>query len=232
MEIYIRHLLDGAKQAIGCTVIIDVFRAFTLEAYAYHAGAQHIFPVGSIDDAMRLKEKYPMARLVGERDGIKIEGFDYGNSPSLIANMNLENQTIIHTTSAGTQGLVNAINAQVLLTGSLVNAKAIASYILQKQYQTVSLVCMGWKGMKQTEEDVICAEYIKSLLLNQPYPLLEKLKALKYQEGKKFFDPAQQSVFPENDFWYSIDYDKFPFVILVRPSEIGFQTEKIEVKYE
>ena len=76
---------------------------------------------------------------------------------------------IIHTTSAGTQGVTNASHADEIITGSLVNAKAIAAYIKQKNPEEVSLVCMGWQCERDTAEDVLCAEYIKSLLEDKPY---------------------------------------------------------------
>ena len=43
IKIKILHLIDGAKQAEGLTVIIDVFRAFSLECYLYIANDINIF---------------------------------------------------------------------------------------------------------------------------------------------------------------------------------------------
>ena len=80
----ILHLLSGAKDARGLTVIIDVFRAFSLECYLYDLGAALVRPVGSIEEARTLHEKIPGSLLIGERSGIKVEGFDFGNSPSQV----------------------------------------------------------------------------------------------------------------------------------------------------
>ena len=126
----ILHLLSGAKEARGLTVIIDVFRAFSLECYLYDLGAKLVRPVGSIEEAKALHEKIPGSVLIGERQGIKVEGFDFGNSPSQVEaeKDRIEGRVIIHTTSAGTQGIVNAVGATEILTGSLVNAKAVAEY--------------------------------------------------------------------------------------------------------
>ena len=55
MNIKILHLLTGAKEATGLTVIIDVFRAFSLEAYLFSQGAEVIYPIGSIEKALELK---------------------------------------------------------------------------------------------------------------------------------------------------------------------------------
>ena len=50
IKIKILHLIDGAKQAEGLTVIIDVFRAFSLECYLYNMGVKEIRPVGTIEE--------------------------------------------------------------------------------------------------------------------------------------------------------------------------------------
>ena len=49
MEITIDHLTAGAARARGVAVIIDVFRAYSVECYAYHAGAERIYPIGRLD---------------------------------------------------------------------------------------------------------------------------------------------------------------------------------------
>ena len=146
--------------------------------------------------AYELKEKNPDILLVGERHGKILEGFNYGNSPSQLENVDLKNKIIVHTTSAGTQGIANAKNAKEILTGSLVNAKAVAKYIKESGEQDVSLVCMGLRAVSQTEEDNLCAEYIKSLLENKPMDLSDKIESLKSTSGAKFFDEKQQEVFP------------------------------------
>ena len=57
MNIEILQLLDGAKNARGLTVIIDVFRAFSTACYAYEMGIKEILPVGEIEKAYNLKTK-------------------------------------------------------------------------------------------------------------------------------------------------------------------------------
>lgn len=142
-KINILELVDGAKIATGTVIIIDVFRAFSLEPYLYNMGATLIRPVESVEDAFQLKKLIPNAVLIGERKGVKCEGFDYGNSPSSIKASDINGRVIIHTTSQGTKGLANVNNPQRLLTGSFVNAKAISKYILALNPSQVSLVCMG-----------------------------------------------------------------------------------------
>ena len=111
MNIEILHLIEGAKKAKGVTVVIDVFRAFTVEAYLTSKGAEKIIPIGDINFAYNYKKENPDALLVGERHGQMCEGFDFGNSPSQIEQFDFTGKTVVHTTSAGTQGIANATNA-------------------------------------------------------------------------------------------------------------------------
>lgn len=138
----------------------------------------------------------------------------------------------MHTTSAGTQGIANAKNAKEILTGSLVNAKAIAKYIKLNGWNDVSLVCMGLEAVSQTEEDNLCAYYIKSLLEDNPIELRDEIENLKNTSGAKFFDEKQQEVFPEKDFYLSTEVDKFNFVLkLEKDNETGLDyIKKLEVK--
>ena len=226
-EINILNLIEGAKQAEGLTVIIDVFRAFSLECYLYEMGVAEIRPIGAVEDAFALHKEFPGSVLIGERHGKKCDGFDFGNSPSTVLPEAVKKRTILHTTSAGTQGIVNAVNATEIITGSLVNAKAVAEYIKRKQPEKVSLVCMGNAGVRPAAEDELYAEYIKSLAEGVELPEFENRVAdLQRYGGDHFFDENRQEIYPEEDFWMCVQYDKFPFVIHVEKDELGFVTRR------
>lgn len=232
MKIQILHMIPGARKATGLTVIIDVFRAMTVETYLMRNNAKRIIPVGDLQIAFDYKAKHPDSTILcGERKGIMVEGFDFGNSPSQLEHVDLTGKTVIHTTSAGTQGFANAINADELIGGSLVNAKAIVEYIRQKDPETVSLVCMGLNAKGQTEEDNLCAYYIKSLLENQPLADMEKqMHDLRYTSGAKFFDPARQEVFPERDFHLSTALNTCNFVLRLKHSPDGLHyMERVDI---
>ncbi len=221
MQIQILQMIEGAKKATGLTVIIDVFRAFSLECYLFDRGVQKIIAVGELEEAYRLKEEDSSRILIGERKGRICEGCDYGNSPSQTVKGDFAGKTVIHTSGAGTQGIANATQAEELITGSLVNARAVAEYIKKRNPEQVSLVCMGKRGIAEAAEDTLCAEYIRSLLLNRSFDIKEKALQLKEKAGKHFFDPELQDVFPEQDFWMSIDADRFDFVLGVQRDEVG-----------
>ncbi|MGI5988713.1 MAG: 2-phosphosulfolactate phosphatase [Lachnospiraceae bacterium] len=224
MKFIREELIEGAKRAEGLTVIIDVFRAFTLEAYLFAAGVKETHPIGGLEAAFQMKREHPDWLLFGERGGAKVEGCDYGNSPLEIENENLTGKTVIHSTSAGTQGIVNAVHAQEIITGSLVNADAIASYIRRKNPEVVTTVAMGKAGLKPVDEDRICAEYIEAKVLGKPFDMEEAKRRLS-AAGAQFFDPAQAQ-YPEPDFGLCTKFGIFPFVIGVSGKN-GMYTGKV-----
>lgn len=231
MNIKILQLIEGARQATGLAVIINVFRAFTVEAYLVNNGVQKLIPVGDKQIAYDYKEKNKDCILIGERRGIMLDGFDYGNSPSQIEKINFTGKTVVHTTSSGTQGIANAQNANEILTGSLVNAKAIAEYIKMQNPEDVSLVCMGNGGKSEAREDTLCAEYIKSLLEGKNPNLDKEIEDLKNIAGKRFFDPNLQEIFPKRDFYLSTELNKFNFTLKVEKDNTGMNyIKKIDVE--
>lgn len=231
MNVQILQLIEGARAARGLTVIIDVFRAFSLEAYLFASGAEKIYPVGDEALSRRLKSENPDFILAGEREGRILPGFDTGNAPSELDKINVKGKTVVHTTSAGTQGIANAINANEILGCSLVNARATAEYIERSGAENVSLVCMGWMAQYPTEEDTLCALYIKSLLEGTPFDIESGVESLKHTSGAKFFDSEQNDVFPREDFFMCTDVDKFDFVmkLVKNETEIPYMIKR-EVK--
>lgn len=215
MDIRILELIEGAKHAEGLTVVIDVFRAFSLECYLFARGAREILPVGDINEAYALKREDPARILIGERHGKKCEGCDFGNSPSQTEGCDFTGRTVVHTTSAGTQGVANAVHADEIITGSLVNARAIAAYIRARAPRVVSLVAMGTDGVTSAAEDVLCAQYIRGLLIGEPLDIRTRAAELRTGAGRKFFNPDTQEIFPAADFAMCVDCDRFPFVIRI-----------------
>lgn len=230
MNIEILHLLDGAKQATGLTVIIDVFRAFSTACYVFARGASRIIPVGDLDLAYELKKKNPEFLLLGERKGQRPPGFDYGNSPTEIEAVDFANRTIVQTTSAGTQGIANAVKADEIITGSFVNAQAIVSYVRLKAPKLVSLVCMGQDASEPSDEDTLCAKFIKDSLIGKATDFEQIRTHLReYRSAAKFFDPDKTWA-PERDFDLCLDLGRFHFVLVIKKDIDGpLYLKKIDV---
>lgn len=213
MKVEILEFIEGARMAMGVTVIIDVFRAFSVGCYAYDAGAAGIIATAGVDDAFHLRQKYSNSVLVGERDEKKIPGFDFGNSPTEIILADLHGKIVIHTTTAGTQGLINASKADQVITGSFVNASAIVKYIKALNPSLVSLVAMGYRASVSAEEDLMCAEYIRDGLFERETVTDQRINALMGTSGKRFFNPDNINFSPPSDFFLCTMRDRFNFVL-------------------
>jgi 2-phosphosulfolactate phosphatase len=228
MEIKILQLIEGAKAARGLTVIIDVFRAFSLACYAFDRGVERIIPVGDIEIAYSLKKLHPDFILVGERNENKMPGFDFGNSPTHILRENFKGKTIVHTTSAGTQGLVNAKNADEIITGSFVNAEAIINYIRKSNPKEVSLVCMGYSAQIPIEEDTFCAEFIRNELCGDKNDFQSMKKIIRNGSGSRFFETEKQAYSPSTDFELCLNLNHFDFIL--KASKQGDYMELNKIK--
>lgn len=231
MQIKVVDHLAGASSARGIAIIIDVFRAFSVAPHAIAAGAARVLPVGAIDDALAVRQVMPGALLIGERHARRLPGFDAGNSPTEIIALGVAGRPVVHTTHAGTQGLVTATGADEVLTGSFVNASAIACYVRQRRPNLVTVVRMGHEARERCAEDDLCAEALVTLLQGGPAPetgrVRDRLRGA--PAAGKFFDPACDWA-PEADFGYCTEVDRFDFVLRVRRGGDGrLELERIAV---
>ncbi|MDP4183738.1 MAG: 2-phosphosulfolactate phosphatase [Bacteroidota bacterium] len=219
MEINILQLVEGAKNAKGLTVVIDVFRAFSMACYLFDRGAEAIIPVSSIEQAFELKANNPEYLLIGERNERIVPGFDFGNSPTHILNKNFTGKTIIHTTSAGTQGIVLADHADEIITGSFVNASAIIEYIRRQNPETVSLVCMGYSTKYPADEDTTLAEYVKNGLEGKPNDFGEMIERIRRGTGARLLDPHNYEWSPSSDFVLCLSLNRFNYILKVEKKD-------------
>jgi 2-phosphosulfolactate phosphatase len=213
MHIEILDFVAGAQAARGVAVIIDVFRAFSVESYAFARGAALSIPVAEIETARQLKKVYPAALLIGERHAKPLPGFDCGNSPTELESFVVAGRTLIHTTHSGTQGLVNAGAADEVLTGALVNCAATVRYLQSLRPARVTLVRMGHEARERCAEDDLCAELIAARLHGgdlDTKTVRQRLRSAK--SAQKFFDPACDWA-PERDFALCTEVDIHNFVL-------------------
>lgn len=200
--------LDGARTATGHAVIVDVFRAFTTAAFCVAAGARDIVLVSDHEQALAMKRRDPALFLTGEIGGRPIAGFDAGNSPSVIEHLDLAGRRVVQRTSAGTQGVVAARGAQVVL-GSFVIAEATVRY-LGARADRVTVVAMGTNGTTPSEEDEACAHYLAARLAGRSPDTAAMVAKLWEHE-----DPAWPEWFPRRDAELACEVDRFDFALPV-----------------
>ncbi len=230
MQIDILDHVAGARDARGIAVVIDVFRAFTVAPHAFDAGAARVLPAGEVEEALELGRRIPGAVLAGERNARRLPGFDAGNSPTEIRALDLRGKVLVHTTHAGTQGLVNARDADEVLTGAFVNLSAVGRYLAARAPRRVSLVRMGHEARERCAEDDLYVECLRRVLQGEPAPLGEVRDRLRdAPAARKFFDPACDWA-PLADFDYCTEVDRFDFVLRLERTPGGpVELARIEV---
>lgn len=207
--------LDGCAAADDVVVVIDVLRAFSTAAFALAGGAERLLLVSGVEEALELRTRISNSLAMGEVGGIRAPGFDLGNSPSEVIACDLRGRTLIHRSSAGTQGIVRAVHARALFGASFVCAAATARAVLALAPRRVTLVASGLMPDNTAEEDVACADYLSALLRGEKPDAAEYLqRAANSQNAAKFRAP-DQSDFPPADLELCLQVDRFDFAMPV-----------------
>jgi 2-phosphosulfolactate phosphatase len=145
--------------------VVDVLRATTTIAIALENGAEGAIPVAEPDDAIALGNRLGRERVLfcGERNAVRIEGFDLDNSPASFAPHLVAGKTLIITTTNGTRALKAVAGAASVRAAGLVNRTAVADALAHEDGDIV-IVCAGDYG-KFALEDAIGAGAIVDTLL-------------------------------------------------------------------
>ena len=142
-------------------VVIDVLRATSAICAGLSNGVKKVIPVASVEEAIEYRQKGFV--VAAERKGKVVEGFVLGNSPRSWLNPDLIGETVVLTTTNGTQAIHTARRCQHMVMGSIINLEAVVNYLHEKK-ENVMLLGSGWKN-KFCLEDTICAGAIAEGLL-------------------------------------------------------------------
>ncbi len=147
---------EPGELAGGAAVAIDVLRAATTTIHALAAGAKTVIPCLEVADAWALARRFPPDEVVlgGERKGVRIDGFDLGNSPDEYTPQRVGGKTVLFTTTNGTRAMNRARQADEILIAGFVNASAVARRLFDREH--IHIICAGTDGAV-TREDVLLA---------------------------------------------------------------------------
>ncbi len=221
MDIRIGSLSRDASEATGAALVIDVFRAFTTAAIAFHRGAQRITLVAEVEEALEIRRGNPAIAdiLMGEVDGQRPDGFDHGNSPFEASSVDFAGKSVVQSTRAGTVGTAaaGAAGCDPIYVTSFVVAGATVQALLAEdpQPELVTILAMGDQGFNRSDEDEHCALYLRNRLEGRnPDP--DALRKLIMAGGatQKFFDDAQPQFHPR-DVALALEVDRYPFAMRV-----------------
>jgi 2-phosphosulfolactate phosphatase len=141
-------------------IVIDVLRATSTMITALQHGCQSIIPVETV---LQAKELYRQGDLLGgERFCKKINGFDYGNSPTEYTHNDILGKRLILTTTNGTRGIQKSSKAEHLLAGALLNGKACAEAAALLKRDVV-ILCAGTQDVFALEDGLCAGQLIEEI---------------------------------------------------------------------
>ena len=139
-------------------VVIDVLRATSVMITALHNGAERIFPFKDIKTIQERCENLKNIIKCGERNALKIDGFDLGNSPLEFTKEKILGKDIYMSTTNGTKAVENSLSAEKIIICSFLNIKSVSEKLLEYKKDVV-IVCAGTNG-KFSLDDTLCAGLI------------------------------------------------------------------------
>ncbi len=148
-------------------IIIDVIRATSTIATFFGEGGKEVFIVERVDEAFALRETLKEeVLLAGERGGLKVEGFDFDNSPIALKNSDIKNKTLVLTTTNGTRAIKRYKDVSYLFVGAFLNLDALTeevSFLSDKKGLDVFVICAG-KEDRVVSDDFLCGgAYVDAL---------------------------------------------------------------------
>lgn len=166
-----------ATSSSDVSIMVDVLRASTTITVALN-NFKRVIPCFTPEEALKLNDEIGGV-VAGERNGQQIEGFDIGNSPCAIRDLQSSKDTLILTTTNGTR-ILESMDSKVLV-GCMNNAKAVALKSIQLANDHIDVVMAGVKGefaiedflasgeilywISETCKDCELSEYAKSAIL-------------------------------------------------------------------
>lgn len=153
-----RHGSGDGKSVI----VVDVLRASTTIITALANGGEKIIPFATVEDVRESAKAYSRDRvlLCGERQSVRIPGFDLGNSPREYDDSVVQGKILLFTSTNGSQMLIKATGAAEVNIAGFVNIGSVVERLIQKKRDCV-IACAGHEGGFSLE-DGVCAGMIVS----------------------------------------------------------------------
>lgn len=154
------------KQAYpDVVVVIDVLRSATVACMLFQLGVEKLYLSPSIRRAQQLAEENGLL-LIGERDGLPPEGFNYGGSPTELFDAEVQGRSAVLVSASSPLALAETTGAKHVLLGSFYNAGAVVAQAAALAESEIALVCCGFRGDEDLD-DALCAGYLAAQLKKQ-----------------------------------------------------------------
>ena len=202
--------IEGARQARGTVVVIDVLRSFTVSAYALAGGARECVLVPTVDEARALALCMPDALLCAEEQALPVEGIAISNSPTQIRAAELDGRVLIQRSTAGVPVAAAVPEELDMFAASLVVAHATVQACLLRRPAALTLIASA-----DYPEDHACALYMEGIIRNHPPDLDELLRPLRESSRYRRVMSGRWPGFPPTDVELSLMPDRFDFAMPV-----------------
>ncbi len=155
-------------------IVIDVIRATTTLTTVFDSGATRVYAANSLEQARSAAKTFSQRLLCGERHGLPVTGFDYGNSPAQFAHTDLSGRELILTTTNGTRAFYACPVSSTRLAGCFYNAHAVTAHALalaKEKGGNIVIVCAAESDYFALD-DATCAGYL-ALEVQRQHPDIE-----------------------------------------------------------
>jgi 2-phosphosulfolactate phosphatase len=143
-------------------VIIDILRATSTICVAFQTGVKRILPSSSPEECKIFKDFDFI--ISAERNALRVDGFDMGNSPFEYQNPLLIGKSIAFTTTNGTKAikLSQKMEAGEIVIGSFLNIETLCNWLLQQE-KSIILLCSGWKDKYNIEDTLFSGAVVSAI---------------------------------------------------------------------
>ncbi len=202
--------VEGARQAHGIAVVIDVIRSFSVSAYALAGGARECRLVTTTDEARALAASIPGALVSAEENTLPIAGIAISNSPTQITAADLKDRVLVQRSSAGTQVTAAVPPGVDLFAASLVVARATVQACLLRRPDQLTLIASA-----DHPEDLACAQYMEAIIRGEKPDVDQLLQPLRDSERYARAMSGTWPGFPPTDLELALIPDRFNFAMPV-----------------
>ena len=152
IHVTLKYASKDKTTAKELAVVVDVLRGSTTITTALQNGALWVMSTTGIEPAFKLAEKYN-ALLAGERNCLKINGFDFGNSPAEMTAEKVSGRRIVFTSTNFSGALAASMNSPAVVVGSMLNLTAVAEFSYKTAKENDCGICFMLAGNEDNNAD-------------------------------------------------------------------------------
>jgi len=142
-------------------VLVDVLRTCTVAPLLFERGLAELALTPSLRSARAAAREGWL--LLGERQGVPAEGFNYGNSPAELAAIDVTGRRAVMVSENAPRWLPQIADARQVLLGSFYNAAAVAEVAARQALEGIDLVGSGFEGEPDLD-DALAAGLLAAMI--------------------------------------------------------------------